>query len=221
MSRCKKCNIEVLDKTDKCPLCHQVLEKDGVVQHNMYPDVRIATRRFRMASNCLLFVSIVAETIMLYINYLADSHFWWSFIVGLILIYVNVTLRLAIMGRSGYQFKIISLTFIAVAILVGIDFLTGYKGWSVNYIFPAGIILVDAGILVLMAVNRRNWQSYMMLQIFMILLGLISLILVAVNVINFPYFAVAAFGVSVFIFLGTVIIGDQRARTELKRRFHL
>ena len=153
---------------------------------------------------------------MLYINYLADSHFWWSFIVGLILIYVNVTLRLAIMGRSGYQFKIISLTFIAVVLLVGIDFLTGYKGWSVNYIFPAGIILVDIGILVLMAVNRRNWQSYMMLQIFMILL-----ILVAVGVIDFPYFAVAAFGVSFFIFLGTVIIGDQRARTELKRRFHL
>ena len=158
---------------------------------------------------------------MIYVNFLMDTHFWWSFVAGLVLIYANVMVRLAILGRSNYQFKILSLTFSAIVILVGIDFLTGYKGWSVNFIYPSGIILLDVGILILMAVNRRNWQSYMMLQLLTVVLGVAAVILVAVGIIDFPYLAIASFAISVFIFLGTVIIGDKRARTELKRRFHI
>ena len=37
MSRCKQCNIEVLDETERCPLCHSVLEPTIEVE-NMYPE---------------------------------------------------------------------------------------------------------------------------------------------------------------------------------------
>ncbi len=40
MSRCRQCNIEVLDETERCPLCHSVLEPTIEVE-NMYPDVKI------------------------------------------------------------------------------------------------------------------------------------------------------------------------------------
>ena len=54
------------------------------------------------------------------------------------------------------------LTLIAILMVVAIDFVVGYRGWSVNYALPSAILLVDAGILILMCINRRNWQSYMM-----------------------------------------------------------
>jgi hypothetical protein len=60
-----------------------------------------------------------------------------------------------------------------------------------------------------------------MLQILTILMSLIPVILLAVGIVTFPYLALIAFGVSVFLFLGTLIMGDQRAKTELKRRFHI
>ena len=221
MSRCKKCNIELLDDTDKCPLCHPVLEKDANPGKNMYPNARNTAKKYRFASNLLLFASIMTETVLVYINCLVDTHFWWSFIVGLVLIYGNVIVRLAIVGKSDYRFKILSLTFMAVVFLVGIDFLTGYRGWSVNYILPAGIMVIDLGVLLLMAINRRNWQSYMMIQLLMILLSIVPVVLLALQVIHFPYLAIGAMGLSLFIFLGTLILGDQRARTELKRRFHV
>jgi hypothetical protein len=145
----------------------------------------------------------------------------WSAIVGLILIYGNVVLRLAIIGKSGYMFKTISLVIIAIAILVEIDYLTGYRRWSLNYVMPAGILFMDVGILVLMIVNKRNWQSYMMTQLGTILLSLVPVILLAVGEVTFSYLTVIACAVSVFIFLGTLIIGDDRAKTELKRRFHI
>ena len=65
------------------------------------------------------------------------------------------------------------------------------------------------------------WQSYIMWQIFMILCSFVPIILYLTGIIYVPYLALAALGTSVFLFLGTLIIGDRRARVELKRRFHI
>ena len=55
----------------------------------------------------------------------------------------------------------------------------------------------------------------------MIILSLIPVVLYFMNVENNPYMAFLPVAVSFLLFLGTMIIGDRRARIELKRRFHL
>ena len=187
----------------------------------MYPDVRGSQKKFRLFENIVLFISIVIAISVLTIDYLGGKIFGWSMVVILVLIYANTLIRLAITGKSGYVFKTISMVVIAVLVLLGIDYSTGYRGWALNYILPTGIILMDIAILVVMIVNFRNWQSYMMTQILMILLSIIPLVLLAVGVIDNKYVAIAAMAASLFLFLGTLIIGDKRARTELQRRFHI
>lgn len=97
----------------------------------------------------------------------------------------------------------------------------GYHGWSVNFVLPGGLLLVDLFVLVLMFVNRRNWQSYIMLEISMIFLSAVPLILVWLGIGTETFISGFAFAVSVLLFVGTLIIGDKRARSELKRRFHV
>ena len=220
MSRCKQCNVEILDETERCPLCHSVLEKTVEVE-NMYPNVRTMTRRLALLSRIYLFVAILVEALLIYLNVLSDSELFWSAIPGLEMLYGYLVLRYAILGKSGYKGKIIVLTLIAILMVVAIDFVVGYRGWSVNYALPSAILLVDAGILILMCINRRNWQSYMMWQIFMILCSVVPLVLYAVGIVTAPLFALLAFAFSAALFLGTLIIGDRRARTELRRRFHV
>lgn len=220
MSRCKQCNVEILDETERCPLCHSVLEKTVEVE-NMYPNVRTMTRRLALLSRIYLFVAILVEALLIYLNVLSDSEMFWSAIPGLAMLYGYLVLRYAILGKSGYKGKIIVLTLIAILMVVAIDFVVGYRGWSVNYALPSAILLVDAGILVLMCINRRNWQSYMMWQIFMILCSVVPLVLYAVGIVTAPILALLAFTFSTALFLGTLIIGDRRARTELRRRFHV
>ena len=221
MSKCMSCNIIVLDQTDYCPLCHQVLEQDDGEVIQLYPDARVATRKFRLFENIVLFLSIVTEVIGMYVDVTITKQLDWSLILGLILIYANVLLRLAIMGKSGYISKTVNMLILAIGLLLGIDYLTGYKGWAVSYAFPVGIILMDLAILIMMIVNRRNWQSYMMLQIFMMILSGGGLALLAVDIVVYPYVMLVAAAASLFLFLGTLIIGDRRARNELKRRFHI
>lgn len=221
MSKCRNCNITILDNTDNCPLCHHVLEDDGIVGVDMYPDARVTRRRFRFFENLVLFLSIVCGVSLLYLNYVLSKDFLWSSIVILGLIYGNVLIRLAITGKSGYMFKTISMVVFTIFTFFVIDYRIGYSGWSVNYVFPSAIIMVDIAILILMIVNRRNWQSYMVIQILMVLASGVGIILLLARVISFPYVAIISFAISAFIFLGTLILGDQRARTELSRRFHI
>lgn len=220
MSKCIRCHVEISDETERCPLCDAVLEQTGEVE-NMYPDVRVRSRKFALISRIYLFCAILAESILVACNFMLESQIWWSAITGLSFLYIYLLFRFAILGQSGYKAKVTVLVLIAISMMVAIDFVAGYNGWSVNYVLPAGILLVDAAIIVLMIVNNRGWQSYLMWQIFMILCSLVPLILYIAGIVTHPELTLVALGCSVFLFLGTVIIGDRRARVELKRRFHV
>ena len=215
------CGVNVLDQTDKCPLCHHVLESDGIEREISYPDARIVRRKYQFLENIFLFASIVIWCVLFVIDYVTNPEFLWSFTVALVIIYANVLLRLTILGKSPYMAKIVWTILIGLAFLIEADFLTGNHGWAFNFAFPTAVLLWDIAIMLLMIfINRRNWQSYMIDQMNALVLCGIMLVLMWMDIITFPYYALAVCAVTVFLFLGTVIIGDRRAREELKRRFH-
>lgn len=220
MSRCRQCKVEIKDETHFCPLCHCVLEQ-GENDKDTYPDVRFKTKRMMLAARIYLFVAIIISVILIATNHAFYHGTWWCAIVIAALAYIYLTLHFAILNDSGYRMKTVVLTIFGILTVILIDVVMGYRGWSVNYVIPGGILLIDLGILILMIVNSRNWQSYLLFQIAVILCSLIPLILWKFKVLTDPLLSQIAFGTSVFLFLGTVIIGDRRARVELKRRFHV
>lgn len=72
-----------------------------------------------------------------------------------------------------------------------------------------------------MIVNMSNWQSYLLLQIFTVLLSGGCVLLWRFGVITSPVLTLTALAVSLCMILGTLIFGERRAKTELKRRFHV
>ena len=220
MSRCNQCNIEVLDETERCPLCNNVLEKTIDVE-NMYPNIRMKSRKMILFSRIYLFLALTIEIILINICAFLNVDIVLSIISGCVLFYGYMVIRYAIIGQSGYREKILVLTTLAILILIAIDYSSGYRGWSVNYIFPSGIMLIDVGVVILMLVNRKNWQSYIMMELFMVVCSFGGLILKFAGIITDQILIVIATNMSVILFLGTVIIGGRRAKVELKRRFHI
>lgn len=215
-----QCKIEVLDETERCPLCDTVLEQTTEME-NMYPDIRVRSRKLVMISKIYLFLTVVFDIIAANVCVFFEMQSWIFIIIGLALLFGYIVIKYAILGTSGYMAKTVVLTVIAVIMFVAIDFSAGYRGWSVNYVFPAGILLIDVGIIVLMIINRKNWQSYLMLQIFMVICSEAAIALSALGVITNVIVSVAALDASLLLLIGTVIIGGRRARVELKRRFHI
>lgn len=220
MSRCRQCNVEILDETERCPLCDSVLEHTEEME-NMYPNVKVRTRKWVFLSKVYFFAAIVLEVILYGINYIDKYKIGWSLVAGLGLLYGYLVILLAIVGQAGHKIKIILLAAIGIVMMILADFVIGYHGWSVNYVLPACVIILDIGIAVLMLLNRRNWQSYIMVQLFLLLASGGMILLCVFGIITNVYLVGIAVLCSVFLFLGTIVFGAGRAKVELYRRFHI
>lgn len=216
------CKVDILDKTDKCPLCNHVLEWDGEEYTDLYPNARIARRKYLFLENVFLFASIALWIVLFILDYTTDPKYLWSVTAGLVIIFANVVLRLTILGKSSYMAKIIWTILIGMAFLIEADLLNGNRGWGFNFAMPTALLLWDIAILILMLfINRRNWHSYIMDQLTALVACAVMLVLMLLGIITFPYYAIGVQVFTILMFIGTVIIGDRKAREELKRRFHV
>jgi len=219
MAKCNYCGVEVLDETEVCPLCRSILEQSEPME-NMYPNVRSKIKGLKIASRIYLFCVLVVSAVLLSIDIQLGTQVWWSIIVGGGLLYSYLVLRYAILGQSGYRGKVIVLTVLAILMAIAMDFASGYRGWSVDYVLPGGILIVDGIVLGCMICNRRRWYSYMLWQLMMIVCSLIPAGLYLLEIEHNPVMAFLPLAVSAAILIGTLIIGDRTAWMELVRRFH-
>lgn len=220
MSRCNQCKLEIKDDQTICPLCKCVLEKTEDVD-NLYPDVRVITKKLQLLVRIYVFVAIVVESLLLFFNYKTFDVTHWPVVTGVVLFYGFIVLKFAFKDDIEYKAKTITLILTAIFCIILVDVLTGFAGWSLNYFLPGGIILLNTGIILMMVFNMRNWQSYMMIELFTIVWSILPLILYQMSLLTNINTSLVACAYSVFLFLGTIIIGGRRASTELKRRFHV
>ena len=226
MNKCKRCGVRVLDDTLICPLCHTVLteEKEDEQEYaGDYPNVKQKTRKFHRAGRILLFLSLVLEAALILVNYLTFSSFpkCWSAITGGIIAYLILTLWDLLSRRQGHIQKIYMHIFVVMGLLLLIDVSLGWKGWSLEFGLPCMIYGLVAAIVICMAINSSSWQNYVLMQLAAVCLSVIDVVLHFTGFFHHIVLAWTAFGLSVLLWSGTMIIGDRKAQNELKRKFHI
>ena len=125
------------------------------------------------------------------------------------------------MRHANLASKVVIQTIAAEVLLVMIDHVTGYTGWSVNFGIPSTLLFADLAVVFLIIVNRLNWQSYFMYQIAITIFSFIPVILWAAGLVTRPLMTLVTVVVTVLILFVTIKWGDRSVKTELKRRFHL
>lgn len=222
MRKCKNCQVKILDETLVCPLCSSVLEGEGEEGYvPMYPNVKNKVRALNLIVKIYTFLAIILEVTLIIVNVRTFHAVWWSAISGIAILYLYITLRFSIQKNKGYRRTILIQVIGGTLLTIAIDYIVGYRGWSVNFVVPSAILLLDLAIFILMMVNKSYWQSYIMMQIFTVLLSIMVLIFWNRGIIWHPVVSIVAASVSAALLLGTLIFGDRRAINELKRRFHL
>ncbi len=227
MKYCKQCKVNVADPTNVCPLCQSILEKVKIAeslqsQEAMYPQVGQQRKGYKFVLQIFAFLCLIAMVILAIVNYFTYNGLMWSIICDAAILYLLVTLRYTLFnGHEGHTMKILMQVIAVMLLTVLIDYILGYQGWSVSFAMPTIILVADVLILILMLVNLKTWQSYILLQIGMSVLSVaLGLYLLCCRP-EHALLAGIAIGVSLVMFLGTVCIGDARARNEIKRRFHV
>lgn len=203
-----------------------VLESNGVVDHEhdrgTYPEIFYNRGRIKKLVNILYLVLFAAALLTGAVNVATFglTNNWWSVIAIGCIAYVAVTIRYSIMRRASLAGILVVESLGAQVLLVLIDYMTGFHGWSFNFAIPSVLLFDVIAAVFLMLVNRMNWQSYFMYQIAITIFSFIPLILWAVGLITKPLMAVITVVLSVSAMLVTVVLGDRSVKNELKRRFH-
>lgn len=235
---CKRCNLKVMDKTMICPLCKSVVELNSEVKKEiaeehiasnglfesksvMYPDIKPAIKKMRFLIKLIVFISIFVEAVLISINYNTYNGVKWSLITGAGLAYLCFTLAYSAQFYAGHKKKMFAQFVAAIILVLIIDYSIGYHGWALDLGIPIAIMLIDVSVVVLMLVNRMHWQSYIMLQIGIILVSFFNMILVSIGVVKHAIPSTVAAVLTVMILVGTLIFGDKRATNELSRRFRV
>jgi hypothetical protein len=221
MRYCDRCKVEVLDNTEYCPLCHSVLQVEGEDNSfDFFPDVYKKKKISSIVASMFLFATFVSLIMGIYFDYVLNMNASVLFLVTAAFFYATIIMEF-ITRETGYLIQMFTYTIGGVALVLLLDLYTGFYGWSVDYVLPGTIILVNIVLLILMAVNSRNWQGYMASQLIMIIIGLIPVVLINIGIVKNPIVSEIAFLSSLIVFLGTLILGGRTAREELKRRFHI
>ncbi|MCI8991249.1 MAG: hypothetical protein HFG80_00745 [Eubacterium sp.] len=222
MAKCLKCNVNITDNTLICPLCQHILEPvPGETLKNAYPNIEQQRKKMIVALRIYAFAAIVAELLLVIINLRFFNGIFWSVITGIALLYTYLTIWFSFHKNADYRIKLLFQACSGTIFLIAVDFVYGFHGWSVYISLPVIILALDALTFILMMVNRKNYESFLWLMLVLIALSVIPIIFYELGFIHSLTITFTALGVSVIEFLGTFIVGGQKARMELERRFHV
>lgn len=221
MRTCSKCRIKVKDPSPVCPLCKSVLTNfEGPETPYAFPASDIDSKQFHFLKRLLIFLSVVVGTASVVLNFLVYDGFLWSLITVAGILYLWAVISHSVANHINVASKILVQAFLGSLFIVLIDYLVGYRGWSVNYVIPSIFSAADVAVVIVILINRMNWRNYLLYQFVIALLGFVPLVLYLIHISKEPLFVIVSTSLSALSLLGTFIFGDKTVKSELRRRLH-
>ena len=162
------------------------------------------------------FLCLAVAVICGMINIMTAGTLNWSWFAGAgcacawLVVMVAYSKRRNILKNEIWQLLLISV----IAILW--DRFTGWRGWSVDFILPFGVLAVQFSVPVIARVNRLKREEYLFYLVQACIAGLIPMILAWTGVVKFVYPSVICAGISILTLAALFIF----CKKDTLREFH-
>ena len=228
MKQCPDCQIKIVTNTTKCPLCHNQIGSENIVEQYSYPKFDFKESRRRLFLKIVAVISLVGIFVTGLVNWLTFSGHLWSIVAIAAILYVwlvfisldmkkNVHISVKLMTHA---ISITGLLLIIEAFVTSPKIITSLK-WNLAFAMPSifiGFILIIG---ILMLVKKQQQRDYIIALLSLSMLGFIPLILVFFQLVNPIYMSIAAAGVSFMVIVALFILGRRIVISELGRKFHI
>lgn len=220
MKYCNYCKVSIRGESDKCLLCDNILEKSEIKSDNVFPYIP-PFYEGHLALKIMIFISIVALVVSFGINIIFPSSINWPILFMLAVISIWFGLINIIQKKYHIAKKIVRQVVIISILSVVWDYITGWKGWSLDYIIP--IACVSAMIIMyvtakIMSLSIRDYITYALLDgVF----GIIPILFIIFDLVNVIYPSIISIGFSIISLSAIFIFHGKDIRCEIDKRMHI
>ena len=216
---CEKCKVTVRGAHARCPLCQRKLKGD--VGEGIFPETMPETKTIRAFLRFSSFASVVVLAICVAINFAFPDYGWWSVFVlaGMaslwIVLGVTIKKKDTILKTMVWQVAIISI------LAVVWDLITGFRGWSVEFVIPILLTATMVAMALYAQITRLRQEDYLIYLVIDSSWGLLCVFFIVFNVAVIVIPSIVCVCASVISLAALNIFEGRALRAELRRRLHL
>lgn len=221
MKYCSKCKINIVGKRNYCPLCQATLSGIDDEQHDVFPKIAASYKERSVLFKILIFISVVVVTVSIAMNILLPQNGAWSlFIIGAMASIWTTTIT-ALNKRHNLNKNIVYQVFVISVILIIWDYMTHWKGWSINYAIPFMCVAAMIFMFVVSKIRKMHINDYVLYIILNGILGIIPVIFILTGLTKVLYPSLICIVTSIISFSALLIFEWETMISEIKKRLHI
>ena len=219
MKYCSKCQMKVQNQLNNCPLCGQSLESVEFEIERDYPEQFAKKRRFSIRK-FIIFLAMVIISFSFISGIFQDFQWNWVFIITAATLYLTISAILGSRVKRNIGPNILTQVIGISALSIIIDYFLGYSGWSLDIIFPLGLMAGTTIITVMILLNSKRFTDLVIYQLMFGLMGIVILAMIYFQVIIFRQIAIIGSYYTIITCVGLFFFADRQMIHELKKKFH-
>ncbi len=222
MQYCPKCRINIQGRKACCPLCHGKVKEEGEGEEvAVFPVLKTSGVSWMSFARVVTFLMIACEIVFVMIAFFTHFTYSWMMfaMLGALLVWADILVTRYVHSNL---LKLISVESIfACLIVVLVDFITGFRGWSVCWVIPIALPVLSLITFMIAKIQRFRLTEYVMY----LLLDFICAMLLLPFLIkgSFAFELLMEIAVTGYLILAAavVIFGFKSFRAATSRRFKM
>ena len=191
-------------------------------EKNEFPGCgEIQQKEDRKVMQTFSFLCIVVAVVCGMLNYLTlETLNWFWFAAagcfcGWLVVFVAYAKRRNILKNEAWQLLIITVLCILW------DHFTGWRGWSLDFVFPFGSLAVLGSVPVIARVNHLESEEYLYYFIQAAMTGCVPLILLWTDLVHYKIPSVVCVGISFLVLAGLFIFQKKNMTREFHKKLRM
>ena len=186
----------------------------------IYPK-KLSSKKGELILKICIISSILMAIVLFIINKALTPQSPWAALTNAGIVYIWVTVLYAINKNINIAGHVLVQT-IAISILsIYIDYMLGFRGWSINIAIPILIIISNITMLVLTIVSHKKYIKYAIYQLVIVIFSMIPVVLMHENYINNKVLTIVATGISILNLILTLTLCARDVKEAVIRKFHM
>lgn len=221
MSYCSNCKIDVKGNWTECPVCQTSLElqdneekeKSSFAGVPLQYNRQKAIQSFLRYSLIIVFLYFIANYFWPF-NFFGLEYVLFGLIITWTIIVILVRKRRNIAKAINYLLFFISLA------SVYIDYVNGWRGWSITFVVPILSISALVAMRITLRVIKLKAEDYVLYLELAALAGIVPLLFLIMDWVGHTLPSLISVIFSAFMFIGVLLKYRQMLIRELQKRMH-